>query len=218
MYQSVNQIEKSIKDRNGVDVPLTNFWLYILLLNFLTLGIYGIIMFFKQIGRIDKFIQRKRPYYQAVADIAERKMIELNKDESLISEARDLKKFYEEQFWKNKEINAGLTLLLTLVTFGLWGFVRLYKQNKAGNELQLFEAEFDERLSRIWMKAEIIKYPISFTVNPQKNRNFPLYLGLSLITFGVWALVWEYKLHTDPDTLYSGFHSAEDMVLQTVRA
>jgi hypothetical protein len=43
-------------------------------------------------------------------------------------------------------------------------------------------------------------------------------LILSIVTFGIWSLVWEYKIQTDPDNLYNEFHSVEDTVLQTVRA
>ena len=44
------------------------------------------------------------------------------------------------------------------------------------------------------------------------------FLILSIVTFGIWALVWDYKIHTDPENLYGDFHGIEDTVLQVVRS
>jgi hypothetical protein len=69
----------------------------------------------------------------------------------------------------------------------------------------------------MWAKLGIVRYPISFTPRQSVKRSFGLYLGLSVLTVGVWSLVWDYKVHTDPDSLYPEFHSAEDAVLNAVR-
>ena len=72
MIQAVQKIERSIKARREVDVPFMNWWLYTLIVNPVTLGIYGIVMFFKRTGRVDKFIVRKEDYYQNVLDYTEK--------------------------------------------------------------------------------------------------------------------------------------------------
>ena len=38
------------------------------------------------------------------------------------------------------------------------------------------------------------------------------------MTVGIWGLVWDYKIHTDPDKLFSEYHSIEDTILQIVRS
>jgi hypothetical protein len=49
------------------------------------------------------------------------------------------------------------------------------------------------------------------------RRNFGLYLGLSIITFGIYGIIWDYQLHTDPEKVYPEFHSVEDTVLNGAR-
>lgn len=85
------------------------------------------------------------------------------------------------------------------------------------DKLQKLEQDFDDKLSQIWIKVGLIKYPLTFNLDSSKNRSYALYLILSIITFGIWELVWDYKIDTDPENLYKEFHSIEDTVLQTVR-
>lgn len=218
MIQAVQRVERSIRERNTTDVSLINFWLYLFLLSWLTFGIYPIILFFKRIGRIDKFILRKRDYYESVIDYTEKYAREKNKYEECHSQIQDLKNLYQDKFTGEiKEIKAGISFLLTIITFGIWGLVVLYKENKVWDELQRFEQEFDDKLSQVWNRLDLIKYPLNFNIDQKKTRNFVLYLVLSVITFGIWGIVWQYKIHTDPDNIYKEFHSVEDTVLNTVR-
>lgn len=218
MVQSVQKIERSIKERREVDVPFMNWWLYILIVNPVTLRIYGIIMFFKRTGRVDKFIVRKKDYYQSVLDYTEKYSQEKNRYDDIRNDLKDANDFVNTSFSKEiKEIKAGISFLLIIITLGIWGFVWLYKINKIWYALQKVEQDFDDKISQIWSKVGLIKYPLSFNVDSSKNRSYALYLILSIITFGIWALVWDFKIHTDPDNLYKEFHSIEDTVLQTVR-
>ena len=89
--------------------------------------------------------------------------------------------------------------------------------NKIWYDLQKVELDFDDKLSQIWSKLGLIKYPISFNLDSSKKRSYPLYLILSIVTLGIWGLVWDYKIHTDPENLYKEFHLIEDTILQTVR-
>src|SRR5437773_1069635 len=111
----------------------------------------------------------------------------------------------------------GLSLVLAIVTLGIWGLVWLYKIDKVWNDLQKIEQHFDDKISQMWIKMGLTRYPITFEVDASKNRSYFLYLILSVVTCGIWALVWDYKIHTDPDNLYKEFHVVEDTVLQTVR-
>src|SRR2546423_1622370 len=116
------------------------------------------------------------------------------------------------------EMASGLPVLLTVVTFGLYGFYVLYRLNRYWWDAQVLEQDFDDKLSQIWTKLNLMRYPISFTADQGKRRSYALYLILSLVTFGLWAIVWDYKIQTDPDNLYDEFHSVEDTVLQAVRS
>ena len=46
----------------------------------------------------------------------------------------------------------------------------------------------------------------------------PMLLVLTVVTLGIWAIVWEYKIHTDPENLYREFHTIEDSIVQTIRS
>jgi len=217
MIQSVLRIERAVKERRDVDVPLVNWWLYILLLNWITGGIYSIYLFFKRAGRINKFIRRKRDYYLAILEYTEKYSQEKNKYNNLRNEINDLKDYTNNYIAKVKELKAGLSLILSIITLGIYRFIYLYKINKIWNDIQNFETEFYDKLSQIWIKLGILKYPVSFNRDPSKNRGYIMYLFLSIVTCGIFALIWDYKIHTDPDNLYKEFHSAEDTILNAVR-
>jgi hypothetical protein len=218
LMQEVQKIERSIKERREVDIPLINYWLQLFIITPVTMGIYGLILFFKRIGRIDKFIDRKRGYYENIIDFTEKYAQEKGKYELILNELKDLKDQVNSTFTtKIKPINAGVSFLLTLVTFGIWGLIVVYKTNKVWYDLQVIEQEFDDKVSLFWKKLELMKYPISFNIDSSKNRSYALYLILNFITFGIWGIVWDYKMYTDPDNLYKEFHQIEDTVLSTVR-
>ncbi len=218
MIQAVQKIERSIKARRDVDVPLTNWWLCTLLLNPITMGIYAIVLFFKRTGRVDKFILRKKDYYTGILDYTEKYSQEKHSYDKIRNELNDLKEFVNNNFRQNiKEIKAGISFLLMVITAGIWGFVWMYKMNNIWDKLQKLEQDFDDKLSQIWIKMGLIKYPLGFNLDPSKKRNYALYLILTIVTGGIWGFVWDYKIHTDPDNLYAEFHSVEDAVLQTIR-
>jgi uncharacterized membrane protein len=218
MIQAVTMIERSIKDRRLNDVEFINWWLYFFIVNPITLGIYGIILFFKRTDRVDRFINRKARYYESLIDFTEKYCKEKQSYDKLHHRFNDLKSLYKESFSeKIKPVNSGLSFLLIIITLGIWSLIWLYKMNKVWFDLELFEQDFDDTLSQIWIEAGLTKYPINIKIDPSKNRSYALYLILSLLTFGIWFLVWDYKIHTDPENIFPEFHSVEDSILQTIR-
>ena len=218
MMQEILEIEKSIKQRRESDIKLTNFWVTILLLSPVTLGIYPVIQGYKQIARIDKFIQRKRKYYEGTVNYTEKYLKENNCYDEYQYKCNELRDSYKENFLKEcKELNYFLSFLFIIITFGIYGIYFGYKVNKIWDDIQKFEDDFYEKLNGIWNKVGIIKYPINFKYDSSKNRNYIVNLILSIVSFGIWGLVWNYKLWVDPDNLYGEIHTAEDVVLATVR-
>jgi hypothetical protein len=219
MVQSVTGLDRSIKQRRDSDVSLINWWLYMLLVGPFTFGIYGAVLFFKRIGRIDAFSARKRAYYDSLLEWTERYARQLNREEAVHHELADLRGEVNAAYAGNlRKLNAGLSFLLTIVTLGIYGLFVLHRMNRYWWDAQVLEQDFDDKLSQTWTKLDLMRYPLSFNVDQSKRRGYALYLILSIVTFGIWGLVWDYKIHTDPDNLYASFHSVEDTVLQTVRA
>lgn len=219
LIQSVTQLDRAIKQRRDTDVKLVSWWLYFLLLSWVTLGIYSLVVYFKRIKRIDGFSERKRAYYDALVEWTERKAAaEGNEDtvhHDLVDLRDDVARAYEGDL---RPINAGLSLVLTLVTIGIYGFFVLYRENRYWWDAQVLEQDFDDKLSQMWIKLGVMRYPLSFRVDESKRRSYPLYLMLTIVTIGIWGAVWDYKIHTDPDNLFGEYHSIEDTVLQTVRS
>jgi hypothetical protein len=216
--QAAQKVERFIKERRQTDEKLVGWVLYVFLLSWITFGVYPIIVFWKRIARADNFRERKRNYYESVIEYTKQYAEETGKFDAMYNEVNDLDGAVKDTFTdKIKPINPGLSLVLTIVTVGIWGLYVLYRLDKFWWEIQEFEQDFDDSVSQMWAKLGIVRYPISFTPRQSVKRSFGLYLGLSVLTVGVWSLVWDYKVHTDPDSLYPEFHSAEDAVLNAVR-
>jgi hypothetical protein len=219
LIQSVTRLDRAIKDRRDSDVELTNWWLYALLLSWVTFGIYTLYLFFKRISRIDAFSRRKQAYYEALLEWTEREAAARGRDHEVHDELVDLgSEVYLAYRRDLRPINAGLSFVLTIVSIGFYGLFVLYRKNRYWWDAQVVEQDFDDKLSQVWMKLGIVRYPLTYRVDQSKRRSYALYLILSIVTFGVWGLVWDYKIHTDPDNLYGEFHAVEDSVLQTVRS
>ena len=219
LIQPVTQIDRAIKLRRDTDVPLINWWLYILLVSWITFGIYGIVLFFKRIHRIDRFSERKRAYYDGIIEWTERQAIQRGQASVVHDDVADLRSEVARAYEKDlRPIKAGLAFLLTLITIGIYGLYVLYRMNRYWWDAEVLEQDFDDKLSQTWIKLGFARYPISFKLDQGKRRSYALYLILSIVTLGVWWLVWDYKIHTDPDNLFAEFHGVEDTVLQIVRS
>ncbi|MBO0768475.1 MAG: DUF4234 domain-containing protein [Solirubrobacterales bacterium] len=215
---SITRLDRSIKERYETDVKLVNWWLYALLLAWVTLGTYALYVLVKRITRIDSFSARKRDYYGALLEWTRRRSKSQGQIHLVHSELLELETKLERAYTETlAPIRAGRSLLLSLATLGLYGLFVIHRMNRYWSDAELLEQEFDDRLSRIWLKLGIVRVPIHYSRSPGKQRSFGKYLGLSFLTLGVWAAVWDYKLHTDPDSLYADLHRVEDSVLATVR-
>jgi hypothetical protein len=219
MVQSVTTLDRAIKQRRDSDTTLINYWLYFFIVGPFTLHIYTIILFFKRIGRIDGFTARKQAYYTSLAEWTERYARQQGKEDTIHHDLADLRSEVDAAYKGDlRPINAGVSFLLTIVTLGIYGLYVLYRLNRYWWDAQVLEQGVDDKVSQVWAKLDLMRYPVSFTLDQSKRRGYALYLILSIVTLGIWAIVWDYKIQTDPDNLYQSFHSVEDTVLQTVRA
>lgn len=112
---------------------------------------------------------------------------------------------------------SGLSVLLSFVTLGIYGYIAYYQAMKFWWEIQVTEQDFCEKLSIIWTRLGITRYPISFDPLQRLRRSFWMNFFLSIVTLGIYGIVWDYQLHTDPDKVYPEFHSTEDATLSAAR-
>jgi hypothetical protein len=219
LVQAVTRIDRAVKERRDTDQTFINWWLYTLVVSWVTLGIYGIVLFFKRINRVDRFSARKRAYYDALTDWTRRYAQQHGQEDDIHHLLEDMRSDADTAYKGNlRNVNAGVSFLLTIITLGIYYFFVLYRLSRYWWDAMVLEQEFDDKLSQAWTKLNITRYPISFTLDQSKRRSFGLYLVLTFVTFGIWLYVWDYKVHTDPENIYKEFHSIEDTVLATVRS
>jgi Domain of unknown function (DUF4234) len=216
--QATQQVERFVRERRDTDQKLVGWGLYFFLLSWVTLGIYPIIVFYQRINRADLFRNRKENYYRAVLDFTRQHAEETGTYDALHDQIDDLDAHVKERFTiEHKPINAGLSLVLSVVTFGIYGLFATYRLMRFWWEVQVTEQDFDEKLSQIWTKQGVVKYAITFQPVQELRRSFGLHLGLSVVTLGIYGIVWDYRLHTDPEKVYPEFQSIEDTVLNGAR-
>ncbi|MFW6009297.1 MAG: DUF4234 domain-containing protein [archaeon] len=218
MRQAIQRTERAIKNRRNTDKSLVNWWLYVLLLSWITAGIYSIVVYYQRLKRVTDFIERRKKYYNGVLNFTENYAKEEGEYDDIVNELNDLNDDIKFAFGnKVKKFNPLVDTILSVVTFGIYGIYIWYRLNKVWYELQLIEQDFNDDLSKIWSKLNLIKNPFNYNVDSSRDRNFWLYLLLTFVTVGIWGLVWDYKIHTDPDNLYEEFHFVEDEILQIIR-
>ncbi len=89
--------------------------------------------------------------------------------------------------------------------------------NYLWNKLQKRESRFCELINNIWIEEGWMTEKIEFFVDPRKQRSMREWIFLSVITLGIVGIVWDYKIHTDPDNMYPRFYKAEDDMLEIIK-
>ncbi|MCL4368688.1 MAG: DUF4234 domain-containing protein [Actinobacteria bacterium] len=216
--QSATRLEAAVRERADTDRTFLNWWIYIFIVSWVTLGLASLYYYIRRISRIDAFSRRKVAYYEALIEYTERRAAAQGAETAVRPLTDQLRADLDvARRTSLKPIRAGLTVLLSFITLGIWYLVALHQLNRAWDDRQRFEATFDDKLSQAWIQLGLLSYPITFKVDQGKARNFWIWLVLTVVTLGIWAAVWDYRLHTDPDRLYPEFHAVEDSVLQVVR-
>jgi hypothetical protein len=216
--QAVQQVDRYVHERRVTDQIFVNWGLYYFLLSWITLGILPIVIFYRRLNRADLFTDRRAHYYNAVITATRQYAEQTGQYGAIHDDIDDLQRYTTERFEdEHKPIKAGLSLFLSFVTLGIYGYVAIYRLMRAWWQIQLTEQDFNDKLSIIWTKLGVVKYPLSFHPVHELDRHFGLHLFLTFVTLGIYGIVWDYRLHTDPEKVYPEFHSAEDSTLIALR-
>lgn len=216
--QAIQGIERYVRERRDTDRPLVSWGLYFFLLSWVTLGIYPLIVFYRRLNRVEMFRIRKENYYNAVLQFMKQYAEQSGKYDSVFDNISDLESYTKGRFTsEHKQIKPGLAVFLSCVTLGIYGYIMVYQSMRFWWEIQVTEQDFDEKLSQIWTKLGIVKYPITFQPIQELRRSFWMHFLLSGATLGIYGIIWDHRLHTDPDKVYPEFHSVEDTILNGAR-
>lgn len=214
--ETLGTVERFIRLGRVTERPLVNWWLYFLLLSWITLGIYPLIVFYQRIARRDRHLERKRHLYRAILNCT--KEIAGVRGIDVHHQLEDIEaKLKEAEGTLLKPKGAVLWLVLSILTLGLGALYVFYFLTTDWLRLLRFEQELLEELSKVWIRLGIIKYPIKVD-HVLSERNYWLYLILSILTLGVWALYWDYVVHTEPDRYFPESHHWESTLLDALRA
>lgn len=217
--QSVQQVDRYVHQRRYTDQRLISWLLYFFLLSWITFGIYVVYVFYLRLSRADRFRDRRLNYYTAVLEATQQELDARHRSTDFRDDLDDLGRYVQERFAdEHRPIQPGLTVFLSIITLGIYGLFAIYRMMRFWWEIQLTEQDFDEKLSLIWTQSGMVAYPITFEPDEEVHRSFGVHLLLSVVTFGIFGIVWDYRLHTDPDRVFPEFHSAEDAVLATFRS
>lgn len=211
------QVERYVRARRDTNQKFVGWGLYFFLLSWVTFGIYSIIIFYRRLNRADLFRDRKLGYYTSLINLT-RQYAQGHGDTTALARMDDLDREVQARFVNNhKPIKAGLSVALTFLTLGIYGYIAVWRDMKFWWEIQLTEQDFYDRLGVTWTKLGILRHPVTFQPITALHRNFWLHFWLSIVTFGIYGLIWDYRLHTDPERLFPESDSAEDGILAAVR-
>jgi hypothetical protein len=216
--EAVQLVDRYVHERRRTDQRFVEWGLYFFVLTWITFGIYPTIMFYRRLDRADLFRDRRLNYYNAVIEASRQHADRSGQGDAVQDDLDDLHRFVTERFAdEHRPIKAGLSVFLSFITLSIYGWISVHRLMRFWWQIQLTEQDFDEKISLIWTKTGIIRYPIRFEPVPDLNREFGMHFLLTVVTVGFYGIVWDYQLHNDPEKVYPEFHSAEDTVLGALR-
>ncbi len=119
----------------------------------------------------------------------------------------------------NIEVNLLITIIAIWAVFAFGVIIiYIYKMNKVWDDIQRFEYDMYEYISKAFISLKLIDDPIIYYMDLTIKKDFIKYTIFGFITLGIWFLVWDYYVHTAPERLYKTFHSAEDRVSGIIKS
>lgn len=194
-----------------------SFGLY-LVLSFITLGIYAIYAHYKLIARQQDHFGRMGRFNNDLFGLIEERVADTDASavSTEINELRGLNEDFQ-RLEAGKERNAALWTILSILTFGILYLYVYYFLNKDLVTHQRAEAEYVEKASLVLNKLGIGKNPVTVEqVVP--GRNYALYLLLSIVTFGLFGIYWNYTFFKDGNEHFLEHRRFEDQLMGVIRA
>ena len=219
MLKDYPKLERTIYEGREQENPLINWWLFLILVVGLSFIIVGLVIYliiiYQRIERRDKHFARMgelfRDSLRTTEEVAKAKGIDIYSQKSEIEEKI---KVAEDSLLRPK--NAVLWTVLMVLTGGLVAFYVYYFLLVDWYRIQRMEQEIMDDFSDLWTQLDITKDPIPVTLRVPE-RSYWAYLGLTIITLGIWLLYWDYVTHTEPDHVFPENRSWEDKILSSFR-
>ncbi len=195
-----------------------SFGLYIVL-SILTFGIYAIYAHYKLIQReqdhFDRMVRFNNDLYKLAVEQAE----DTGKQEEARPELEELRARDEEfqRLQAGKERSPALWTIISILTLGLAYLYVYYFLHKDLVDHQRAEAEYVEKASLVLNRLGIGKHPVTVE-QIVGERSYPLYLLLSLVTFGLFGIYWNYTFFKDGNEHFREQQRFEDQLMGIIRS
>jgi len=211
MIQKLVLVEDTVRKADETDERLS-FW-KIILLTFVTCGIYGLIAQFKLLNWRDKHFSRKATLFKDIVECIKEVANEKGKLSAINQELLQLERLRDDEIFKPR--NAVLWFILGLL--GIPGFYSLYYLTTDYPAHEVKEYEAARLISDMLTKLGIAKNPIEYE-KVMIQRSFITYLLLSLITVGIFAIYWMYILEEEPNKHFDSEKRWEHQILAVLRS
>lgn len=210
MSELVYKLQQNKGSRPATDIELMNWWLDVFVLQPFTAGLYYFWREYKQIERRDKHFSRIQEFFSLTTEaldtlseqqrgVARQELAQLKRD---LETEPDVKALFAPK-------NPGLSLVLSFLTFGLYAIYILYHEMKEWADLQSFEQEYLARVNPVLQKLGLCQHSITLEYVTKRRSLFLAFLW-GLLTFGVYGLYLDYKIHHEPDRVFVESYKMED--------
>ncbi len=210
MLRSVQGLENTIWEARDTDKRLMNWWGFILL-SFITGGIFYFVVLYQRIERRDEHFRRMTSFFRAALgstrDASNGKAVDISEKTKKIDE-----KLTEADETLLRPKNAILWVALSILTFGLALFYIYFFLLVDWYRAQQLEHELLDDFNDIWLRLGLTKDEVNVNI-VLPERNYWLYLFLSIITLGIFIFYWDYVIHTEPEPVFDENSKWESKIL-----
>lgn len=209
-------LDRESRRRNETDKEMS-FGLYIVL-TIITFGIYGIYAHYKLIEREQEHFDRMARFNDDLYKLAEEQAEDTGRAAEVTVELAELRGLNEDfqRLQAGKERSAALWTIISIVTLGIAYLYVYYFLHADMVDHQRAEAEYIEKASLVLNKLGIGKHPVTVE-QVVGERSYPLYLLISIITFGLFGIYWNYTFFKDGNAHFLEHRRFEDQLMSIIR-
>lgn len=194
---SIPALQTDMSMRTATDWQ-QNFW-PVFFLSLITCGIYGIYVLYKMLDRRQQHFERMVNLRQHLIGVLKEKAEAAGRTAELEQDLSQLEGIHMEATARDRagEKSPALWLVLSIVV-GVVVYYVYYFLNDDFRAHEANEQRFMARASEIMAALGMPDQPILMEAMVPE-RNFILYLLLTLVTCGIYGIYWIYTVLTDPN-------------------
>jgi len=223
MAVSIPLVEADIRRRVDTDKPMSfgSYILWLIALSIFTMGIgaivYAFIIEYQLVDRRNQHFARQQSLYRNVIRVI-REHGDVLKDDKIATAADRAEAQLNDIVIREPERNPWLwAVLLPIVTLGIaslytrWFLTVDYRRHSV-RQRELSDTMADGLRLATGKSASVVDESVL------PDRNFWIYLLLTIVTFGLFGWYWQYVLFDDPNKHFARQAFAEDQIVSYLRS